>query len=102
MSKVLISVPALDLRILKRLVDDVNMTRINAEDAISRLAAAKADYDEFTARLAPGVDLTGYTIDATTNQLVPKPDPIPPPPPVKAPDADLPPAPFREADKVSP
>lgn len=94
------AVPDLDIRILRGLVERLGTAQGAAERYIAALAQARADYDEYVLRLAPDIDIADYQVNFLTKQI----EPIPPKPevkPVRAPDADLPPAPFREADVVA-
>lgn len=94
------AVPDLDMRILRGLVERLGTAQEAATRHITALAQARADYDEYVLRLAPDIDIAEYQVNFLTKQI----EAIPPKPevkPVRAPDADLPPAPFREADVVA-
>lgn len=97
-------VPALDCRVVNGLLNKLISAQNAAETHNKILVEAIMDYEGYMARIAGanGVDPKLYGINFATNtlELIQPKEIKPPEPPRKAPDADLPPAPFREADVV--
>lgn len=97
-------VPALDCRVVKGMVEKLAAAKNAWETHNAILLAAIADYEEYMKRVADGfgVDPALYGINFATNTLepIPTPEDKQPEPAKKAPDADVPPAPFREADVI--
>lgn len=89
-------IAALDARITKGLLEQAKLKQDAADRANAALEAAQTDYVEYFKRVCDekGVDATLYRMDFVTHKLEPIGPPPPPKAPVKAPDADLPPAPF--------
>ncbi len=110
MSKQDLSIPALDSRVVKMLLDKFGYSKAVSErqdaeaaKAAADMAQAEADYKDYFSRLAMAVgvkDLDAYQINFVTQQFEEKPPPPEPPEPIRPPDADLPPAPGPDDTKL--
>ncbi len=110
MSKQDLSIPALDSRVVKMLLDKFGFCKgvserkdAEAAKAAADMAEAEADYKDYFTRLAAErsiTELEDYQINFVTLQFEVKPPPPEPPKPVRPPDADLPPAPGPDDTKL--